>query len=150
MTPEERRMMGYPAGLDEVGLPCQRSDQCNRSAVPDRFVLQERIQDGRVVDEAGIPLTTPVGLVHLYVVDDDGRILVGLEHTRDRSAPGAVKHNSLLRGANVFAAGELRFKSGRVREWNIKSGTYKPPREVSGFVRALFATAGVSSERDSA
>ncbi|MFI6850022.1 HINT domain-containing protein [Kitasatospora sp. NBC_00085] len=51
-----------------------------------------------------------------YVVLTDGTLLIG-------KGDG---HIALTKGAEVMAAGEVRFKSGRMTEVNNKSGHYKP------------------------
>ncbi|MFD7596523.1 polymorphic toxin-type HINT domain-containing protein [Kitasatospora sp. NPDC059812] len=53
---------------------------------------------------------------YVYVVLTDGTLLIG-------KGDG---HIALTKGAQVLAAGEVRFKSGRMTEVNNKSGHYKP------------------------
>ncbi|MEU1285888.1 hypothetical protein ABZ449_16775, partial [Kitasatospora sp. NPDC005856] len=53
---------------------------------------------------------------YVYVVLADGTLLIG-------KGDG---HIALTKGADVLAAGEVRFKSGRMTEVNNKSGHYKP------------------------
>src|SRR5687767_9714280 len=99
---EERLAAGYPPGLDD-GLGCFIDDITTRSEIPDLIVLTEQVgPDGLVRGSDGEPLATPEGRRHIYVVGDGGRILVALGD--EKRAPGAVKHNTLLRAERVFAA----------------------------------------------
>ena len=147
MEPDERRTAGYPPGNDN-GFEAMHDDVTTFSEVPDLFVLQERVDAGLVLDRAGQPLETPDDKTHLYVVGDCGKIYIALEHTKER-VRGAVKHNTLLKGARAFGAGEIRFSAGHISGLNADSGTYRPPFETEDFVKELIRRAGVTwTERE--
>lgn len=122
MAPDERLTAGYPAGK-EAGFRAKNRDVTDHSAMPDLVVIPDDVQQGLVVGRSGTPVTTPPGLEHLYAAGDCGKIHVALEHERRRVA-GAIKHNTLLRGAPAYGAGEMRFRSGIVIKFNARSGTY--------------------------
>lgn len=147
MAPDERLAAGYPAGK-EAGFRAKNHDVTDHSAMPDLVVIPDDVHQGLVVDRSGAPVSTPPDLEHVYAVGDCGKIHVALEHERLR-VPGAIKHNTLLRGAPAYGAGEVRFRSGVVIKLNARSGTYQPPRQIEDFVRELLRRAGVTVEEGS-
>lgn len=142
MESNERIAAGYPPGKDN-GFSAKERGQTTRNHIEDLIVIPERVVEGLVRDSAGQPVTTPADKTHIYVVGDCGKIYIALEHEKDRTIPGAVKHDTLLEGKPTWGAGEIRFHNGKVAAVNVISGTYQPPKEIQIFVEELLRRAGV-------
>lgn len=140
-----QEVLECPPGKEE-GWPAKR-DNCADHEALDLLRLRDRVSLGRIVDAAGDPLTTPPELVHLYAIDLDLECWIALETVQDRFAPDAVKHDTLLRGRNVYGAGEMRFDDGWLVVLNLFSGTYQVDAEWTDFVWRVVESHGVRMDR---
>ncbi len=145
MEPDDREAAGYQGPSD--GYAAQHRGVTTENPIPGLVIVPDNVSsDGLVCDGHGEPLTTPTDKTHIFAVGPCGRIHIAFEHERKRSVAGAVKHDTLLRGAPAWGAGEIRFRAGVVVEINTQSGTYRPDRRIETFVRNLLKRSGVKQE----
>lgn len=79
------------------------------------------IKKGKAYDQLGNKLDT-MDSTHVFVISN-----ASLYVSKERSYSGKVKHASLAIGVPVSAAGEIKFKKGRLVDINSDSGRYRTP-----------------------
>jgi len=99
----------------------------------DREAYRVHVSEGRLLDFEGKQIgDKDYEQRYIFVMDPAGNIYAS------KLIVGVFHHSSFLAGAPVAAAGELRFKNGKLIAIINKSGHYKPsPDQLNQFVDRL-------------
>src|SRR5205085_902189 len=100
----------------------------------DRQQYRLRVRDGKIVDAQGSLFDTadassahqPTRGYAIFVMSKTGEI-----YASKNQIVGRFHHSSFLAGAPVASAGELKVSNGVLKEVTIKSGHYRPNKELN-------------------
>jgi hypothetical protein len=93
--------------------------------------------DGLAKDFKGEPVTIRDGV---YVMSPDGDLYIGMD------VSGKFHHSSLLRGADVGAAGRIWIDHGHIKVMDTDSGHYAPEMGAFDLVRYYLERAGIDPD----